>query len=89
MKEGEVRGSGCLPKTVESEPKTDKQLKEFELSCEYVHYFVVVDVKLAEYPIEAIVDTAAQVTVVNTDVFTNIFFFFFFLQLFFIHPFFT
>ena len=31
------------------------------------------DVKLAEYPIEAIVDTAAQVTVVNTNVFTNLF----------------
>ena len=48
-------------------------MKEFELSCEYVHNFVIVDVKLAEYPIEAIVDTAAQVTVVNTDVFTNLF----------------
>ena len=48
-------------------------MKEFELSCEYVHNFVTVDVKLAEYPIEAIVDTAAQVMVVNTDVFANLF----------------
>ena len=48
-------------------------MKEIELSCEYVHNFVIVDVKLAEYPIEAIVDTAAQVTVVNTNVFTNLF----------------
>ena len=31
------------------------------------------DIKLAEYPIEAVVDTAAQVTVVNTNVFTNLF----------------
>ena len=48
-------------------------MKEIELSCDYVHNFVIVDVKLAENPIEAIVDTAAQVTVVNVDVFTNLF----------------
>ena len=48
-------------------------MKEFELSCEYIYNFVIVDVKLAECPIESIVDTAAQVTVVNTDVFTNLF----------------
>ena len=48
-------------------------MKELELSCEYVHNFVIVDVKLAEYPVEAIVDTAAQVTVVNTNVFINLF----------------
>ena len=47
-------------------------MKEIELSCDYVYSFVIVDVKLAEYPIEAIVDTAAQVTVVNTSVFTNL-----------------
>ena len=35
--------------------------------------FVIVSVKLAEFIIEAIVDTAAQVTVVNTNVFTNLF----------------
>ena len=48
-------------------------MKEIELSCDCVHNFVIVDVKLADYPIEAIVDTAAQVTVVNTNVFTNLF----------------
>ena len=41
--------------------------------CEYVHNFVIVDVKLAEYPVEATVDTAAHVTVVNTNVFINLF----------------
>ena len=73
MGKGEVRGSGHFPKTVDTDPKTDKQLKELELSCKNVNNFVIVDVKLAEYPIEAIVDTAAQVTVVNVDVFTNLF----------------
>ena len=48
-------------------------MKEIELLCEYVHNFVIIDVKLAEYSIEAIVDTTAQVTVVNTNVFTNLF----------------
>ena len=48
-------------------------MKELELSCKNVNNFVIVDVKLADYPIEAIVDTAAQVTVVNVDVFTNLF----------------
>ena len=48
-------------------------MKELELSCKNVNNFVIVEVKLVDNVIEAIIDTAAQVTVVNTDVFTNLF----------------
>ena len=74
MGEGEVRGLGRLPKTVDTDQKNgDTQLQELELSCKNVNNFVIVSVKLAMHIIEAITDTAAQVMVVNTDVFTNLF----------------